>query len=365
MSSVTIYDSEGYTYSNHQSDVDGDSRIRDFFFAGVRLSLDLSHGVEIIAFFRARESQTGRTEQYYAQYHAQTFDHRTLREFKQAVQDRASELGLTLDTSSNDVQVFRELDADHGSPPGDSFERDLVEQLLQQRQRIKIGVGSYTHALALLETLDLTNARQIAIVDDAQQDIVSDYDLTIEQGHHQGIEPLGPTQARFDEVRTEYEDTYIKQKLNAIKAEVADIQEHTSVSQNELERRLERSLPVLSSSSSNAHSSPKTSSLDTGDSSRLGSQSLSERLLDRITPKIIVVLISLLLVATAATGILYLTVFTDGGSSIDGFISGGGNSTASPTDTANASTNTSVTSTDSVTGLQKTVSTASSEGHFV
>jgi len=315
MSTVTIYDSEGKQYGTDQTPAERNERIQEFFFAGVRLSLNLSRGAEFIAFFRARESKTGRAEQYYAKYQTQTFDQDALIQFKTAVESRAAELGLTLDTAGQDVEVFRELDTTFGRPPGDDLDRKLIEQLLQQRRRIKVGVSSYPKALALLGSLQLGHARQIAIADDGQKDVLSDYDLVIEHGPYQGIEPIGKTESHFEESQSQHEDEYINEKLQQITADVADIQEKTSVSQDELQRRLQRNLPVLSTAHTSSSTSSRSSTSSTssgfgrnGNNSMLQSKSLPARVLERIGgPKTLVLIASLLLIVLGITGLLVFT----------------------------------------------------------
>ncbi|WP_137284512.1 hypothetical protein [Halorussus salinisoli] len=346
MPTITIYDSEGKQYSPDQATAERNERIEEFFFAGVRLSLNLSHGAEIIAFFRARESKTGRAEQYYAQYQIQTFDRSALAQFKTAIEERASELGLELDTSGQDVQVFRELGTDPGSPPGDDFDRKLIEQLLQQRRRVKVGVGSYTKALALLSSLNLSNARQIAIADDGQKDVLSDYNLVIEQGPHQGIQPIGKTKSDFEDTQSQREDQYIKEKIQHIKSEAVDIQKNTSISEDELQRRLEQKIPVLSTSRSSSHTSSRSSTSSTSSRHRgnkrndslLNSKSLPRRVFERIGGgKTLVLFISILLIICGLTGVLYFSGIIEtipGGSIIPGVGTPAGNdTTTTPTTT--------------------------------
>ena len=119
MSDLEIYDSEG---ERVLSDTRGYSdRIADFFFGGVRLYIERKSRstIELIAFFRARESEASRAEQYYAVYqadnHRDIFDNFST-ELKTKVED---EEGMLLQTTSEDVAVFYSINRGGHETPGE------------------------------------------------------------------------------------------------------------------------------------------------------------------------------------------------------------------------------------------------------
>lgn len=191
MAELEIYDSQGERY-----DADGvevDRRIENFFFGGVRVYLDVGSTSELIVFFRARESRSGRAEQYYAVY--RTEDLRKLfSRFKRDLRRRVEgEYGMTLQTTSDDVELFTKLDTGRKPVPGSSSDHRTISSLLDEGRRLRYGVPTTDDALGLFHKYIQGDAGTVAIGESTAIDELEDCDLTIEIGDYDGLEPLGET----------------------------------------------------------------------------------------------------------------------------------------------------------------------------
>lgn len=208
MGDLTIYDSQGRPLDG-AAGVREDERIKDFFFDGVRFALDMRLANEAIIFLRARDNQAARSEQYYAEY---AFDHRSelpqLGEEISRVIEEDHE--MILDTSHEDTDVFQFLVGDRSDErtgleaPGDWETNDDLLTLLERGQNLKIGVGSYVDACGMFtEYARESSVNQIAITDSGGSSHLENYDLVVEVGPYQGLEPLGDTGSRLETLREE------------------------------------------------------------------------------------------------------------------------------------------------------------------
>lgn len=191
MSGMKIYNSQGERLGEDQSAVS--TRIEDFFFNGVRLHLETSPQIELTVFFRARESKASRADQYYAVYQAdslrQIFD-----QFSSEHRDIVEKThGMILETTSEDVQVSANINAEHQSPAS-TAENDDISSLLSERRRVEFGVPTAEDALGLLQQHLAGSARSVVITEDASGEEIEDCDLIIEIGSYDGLTPLGKTE---------------------------------------------------------------------------------------------------------------------------------------------------------------------------
>lgn len=196
MSTLHIYNSQGERLG--EDTTAANSRIEDFFFDGVRLYLDMSDDPELILFFRARESEASRAEQYYAEYHSET----TTGLFERFERDLRAEIeetrGMIFQTTSDDAQLISVLTTDP-DVPGTDDQHGAISSLLAERTPLQVRVQSEAAAFGLLRQYVGSPAEQFAIVDDTTTESVSQCDLAIEPGGETELEPLGESATRFEE----------------------------------------------------------------------------------------------------------------------------------------------------------------------
>jgi len=243
MPELTIYTSVGEPYA--KDGVQKNTQIEEFFFNDVRLAVDLTRGVKISGFFRARE-QANRAEQYYAVYEASRQSANPFDEFIEAVQSRVEdEFGLQLDTSTEDTAVFSALSGTTTdvAPPGSEFDQSTVSRLLQKGRRLRVGVQDVYRALSLGRwAVDDVGAQSFAIAEGPAEDALRDYDLQIEVGSYSGIEPLGETTEQFAAAKRENQSEYISSKVSTIRSEIQDLKSETTLSSSQIRQRLKRDL---------------------------------------------------------------------------------------------------------------------------
>lgn len=198
MTEITIFDSRGYRLG--EPDGSRDDEIKQMNKYGVVCSVAKSQPPKLTVYFRARESSSGRLEQYYARY----------------VPDRRIDIGF-----ADEIKEYAE--ANHGlsvadSTGGENFlgtllarpnlerevgmirDRNRAQELLKQGQRLRFGSGSYEDAFSLV--LNLVGSRpglKAAITED-QSTLgggMSGYDLVVEKGHYSGMTPLGDTKEKM------------------------------------------------------------------------------------------------------------------------------------------------------------------------
>lgn len=199
MPEITIYDSQGNPVSEGQRGTN--ERIRDFFFDGIRLSMDTSGDtVEIVCFFRARETEAGRSEQYYAVFNAPNIQEAS--RFGEVVESRVEdELGLLLDTSTDDSAIFEMLRSEESpSNPLSWREVDDIISLIDTGTRATIGTSTYREAIGVLQEFVKERKRgRYAIAENADSSHLSHYDLVVEKGSYDGVGILEETRTKIEE----------------------------------------------------------------------------------------------------------------------------------------------------------------------
>ena len=196
MAELTIYDSQGNRYRSSDSDPhEVSERIKNFFFGGVRVYLDIGTETELVVFFRARESKSGRAEQYYAVYQTNTASDLFTR-FKDDLEHRVeTEYGMTLQTTSDDVELFTKLDSGKKAVPGSNEDHRLLNSLLESGESLQCRTRSADNALALLYKYAQGNASTLAIAENARLDELDDCDLAIEVGGDDELTPIYRTES--------------------------------------------------------------------------------------------------------------------------------------------------------------------------
>ena len=202
MRDLTVYDSQGAPI-DAEAHGQVNERIKDFFFGGVRLALEtVGNGYKLTAFFRARDSSASRSEQYYGVL--ETDDEQEISNFSGIIEDHLqTEYGKELVTTKEDTTVFEELSGGTLlSAPGDQSTRNDIAELVNEGEQALVGVGSYEDATTLLQSFlgDLSNPR-IAIAENAQSSTLSEYGLVIEKGSYTGLELLGDTDDRIEDMK--------------------------------------------------------------------------------------------------------------------------------------------------------------------
>ncbi|MFA9416382.1 hypothetical protein [Natrinema sp. HArc-T2] len=244
MTELTIYDSHGNPYGESGRGRP-DERIENFFFGGVKLYLKRGSQTELVVFFRARESNVGRAEQFYAVYRTRQTSN-LFEQFKSDLRHRVeTEHGMSLETSSDDVAVYSALGEGHSSVPGSEFNHELISSLLRSGNRLRFGVSSPRKALALCSKFLQGSAQRVAIADNTDIDELANCDLAVEVGSHRGLEPLGDTQRLMDEQRRRMEGKLVNEKVSTIKGEIQDLRSKTSKSDTQIRNRIKRELSIF------------------------------------------------------------------------------------------------------------------------
>ena len=198
MNTLHIYTSEGDPLGDGPAAA-GD-RVAEYFFDGVRLYLVTGGEPELIVFFRARESEASRAEQYYAVYQPDTITglfEQFAGDLRTAVED---DHGLLLATESDDTQVVAALTADQ-PVPGSDDQHSALSSLLAEQQQLRFAVQDERAALAVIKQYASSPAERFAIADDTTTDSLASCDLAVEPGGDSPLDPLGDTVELFDEQR--------------------------------------------------------------------------------------------------------------------------------------------------------------------
>ncbi|MCU4974928.1 hypothetical protein OB955_19595 [Halobacteria archaeon AArc-m2/3/4] len=200
MAELTIYDSQGNRYDDgDRASVAVSERIENFFFGGVRVYLDVGSTTELVVFFRARKTKSGRAEQYFAVYRTDTMNQLFTR-FKEDLRRRVEgEYGMSLQTTSDDVELFAKLDSGAKPVPGTDEEHRVLSSLLEDGESLSVGTRDADSALALLYKYVQDGAGEIAIAENAGITDLEACDLTIELGHDDGFVPLDETESLFEQ----------------------------------------------------------------------------------------------------------------------------------------------------------------------
>jgi hypothetical protein len=196
MSTLTIYDSQGNPVGD--SGAQQNQQIEEFFFDGVKLLIDTSDGYELTLFFRARESETGRAEQYYAVYETEKSTG-LFERFEQKLRQEVEEThGMILETATDDTPLPALLTTEPPLPETEK-EQSTISLMLSEGKQLTLGVDSPKAAFALVRHYFGSQADRIVILDDISTDTMLAYDFAIEYGSYSGIESIGEGTDAFNE----------------------------------------------------------------------------------------------------------------------------------------------------------------------
>ena len=126
MATLQIFDSQGQPIAGEGGRES--QQMKDFFFDGVRFAVDANRN-EMFCFFRARNNETARSEQYYAKYSYQSRSE--MSGIYNAVKRRVEgEYGMILDTDNEDTRFFELLgSSDSGRVPESPVLDDVADIL--------------------------------------------------------------------------------------------------------------------------------------------------------------------------------------------------------------------------------------------
>ncbi|MDS0280970.1 hypothetical protein [Haloarcula onubensis] len=197
MAELRIYDSQGRPIRGGAGE---SQQVKDFFFDGVRLAVDAGR-TEMFCFFRAKDNETARSEQYYAKYSYRSRSEMNglYQEVKRRIE---GEYGMILDTENEDTRFFELLGSSESGRAPESSDLDDVRSLLSNFESARVGVGSYSEAYGLFSQLFSNDGvSKIAVSDNATGRSLSAYDLVIEKGDYFGLELLGDTEQKVESLR--------------------------------------------------------------------------------------------------------------------------------------------------------------------
>ena len=257
MADITIYDSQGRLFGEGKPGPDADL-ISSAFRARLRVMVEWNTSVRMIVFFRAREFESGRAEQFFAVYRSsQSRDIQGgfLRALKRKVED---ELGLTLVTDSTDVKHLRGLNPDNVSSTGSrsDFDQSVIETLLREGHSLRYGISDINSAMELFHHLFPEYTNSIVIAEDTSSSEWESSNMRLEVGgSHRGLKPLGATKELDQQVRERKQDQYVQSKIRVIREEINELQQETNLSATEIRRRLTTEIPALRSANSSGGAS--------------------------------------------------------------------------------------------------------------
>ncbi|WP_253738277.1 carboxypeptidase-like regulatory domain-containing protein [Halohasta salina] len=247
MSILTVYDSEGNEYSPIAETAGRSERIKDLNLASVRFAIEPQER-RVIGYFRAKATQTARSEQYYAEFTARNGND-SIGEFTDALRTRLDEWGYILDESADEMAVFQRLeDPGRASTPGAKNDLTILQDLATNRQLTNVGVGGPDAAVGLLS--ELADSHSVAITS-AEATSLSTFDVAVTVGRYSGIEPLGETERRWEQAKQSLRDQLISEEIDSIKQSVQTLKRDHGLSADEIKRKV----PSLSSTGSTGPSS--------------------------------------------------------------------------------------------------------------
>lgn len=244
MPTLRIYDTKGNAYSPDGTASGTNEQIKELFYGGVRLVVRSDRRQEISLFFRARKSRNARTEQFYAVYSADN-SRAPLQDLISDLTTRIeSEWGYTIDESSDEMQVYREVKRRNTAVPGDSTEQDVLAELITSQSSVTVGVSDERNAIGLLSEY-LGQYDQAAVADSTDADVLSTFDLVVTPGDYHGITPLGETEARWESTSRSLRDKHIKQEIASIRESVETLSRDYGLSNSKIRKRVQSSVPAL------------------------------------------------------------------------------------------------------------------------
>ncbi|QOS12655.1 uncharacterized protein HfgLR_12595 [Haloferax gibbonsii] len=274
---VRIYNSKGYELTERGQSQDQDKRIEDFFFAGVRAAFDVStpQRAEVTVYFRARNASdggvSGRANQYFATLEASSNQTQlTANDISslaattaQQVKQRCEELSLSLETSIDDMEVFRQLTKVQPANPTSNFDGEVAEYLLNHNQRPRYGVTDERRGVSLLAGfLAATDAQSGVIADQVDHSVVSQYEIGFQPDASQDFTPIGDTSSHVEQAKRDMQAQLAERELSSIEESVKTLQQDAGLSKSELRSRVTSRVPALKAPTTQSTSNSEAMTFD-------------------------------------------------------------------------------------------------------
>lgn len=304
MATLKIYTSTGYEYHPEQSNKRGsrDSQIKDLFNKNIRLGVRTQRrNVEIFFWFRARESQKARRDQFYAHYTTRDSSNVLTSLINDLEQRVRSEWGYLIDDRHDLYQAIRN---NRYADPASSTDKKMLEYLAERRHSPTVGVSDETAALGLLMSVQQQEAFDSAAIAEGTPEPADDWDILIspDSKRQSGITPLGSTADQWEQAKDAVRQQAIESELQSIRESVQRLSTEHGLSNSQIRNRVQQTVPQLADSTSDRRISLPETDADT------------DSILHQVVPVVLVVLLIGGIGATYALGIgpfAGIDLFTD------------------------------------------------------
>lgn len=244
MSTLTVYDTRGNRYADGAATDESDESIKDLFYGGVRFAIETSPRLQITVFFRAKESENARSEQFYARFETRS-ENQYLSELLNALERTIEDdWGYHIDNSSDEMNLYRVLRDGQYEVPGSEVEHDVISDLIEQRKQPRVGVADEDNAIGLLNVFvsDYTSA---AVTDSIQSNSISKYDLVVVPGEGSGVTPLGDTADEWTDAQESARESSMFDHINTVRSAVNDLSRTHGLSDDEIRSVVFGEVPAL------------------------------------------------------------------------------------------------------------------------
>jgi len=235
MSTLTVYDAQGNEYSPSGGATGTNQRIKEMALASMRVAIK-PDSRQVTGYFRAKETPNSRAEQFYGEYTDRSTAE-PLADFVNAVRTQIDEWNHTLDESDDSMAVFNALaNQRRTTTPGGEKDLRILEELAGDREVTAVGVSGANEAIGLLQ--EFADQHSVAIADSTNTDALSEFDIVIVTGRHQGIEPLGQTTGRWKEAKQSLKRELVSEEISAITESVRTLKRDFGLSSDEIQRKV-------------------------------------------------------------------------------------------------------------------------------
>ena len=212
MTQLKIYDSQGYRFTGAGRQDDRLEKVNELFKNGIKLAVQPGRQGDIFLYFKAKETETSRFEQFCAQYRPRSGDPKPLRTLVETLRSEVEgEWGYTI---KKDASVYSKL-ANHpvvASPPGSEEDRSVFQRLVTGNRNPVVGVRDVTRALSLIGAVE-SDVSSYAIAEKEPSE--EPWDATVVIGNsYAGIQPLGDTKQAWKTEERNYKTSSLKDTVS-------------------------------------------------------------------------------------------------------------------------------------------------------
>lgn len=244
MSTLTVYDTTGNRYADGSATAETDESIKDLFYGGVRFAIETGRQLTITVFFRAKESENARSEQFYARFETRS-DNQYLSELLSALEETIEgDWGYTIDNSSSEMNLYQVLRDGKYEVPGTEVDHDIVSDLLSQGRRPRLGVADEDNAVGLLNVF-VSNYTTAAITDSIESSSISTYDLVVVPGKGRGVTPLGETAEQWSTAQESARESSVFEAVNTVRSAVNELSRTHGLDDDEIRSVVFGEVPAL------------------------------------------------------------------------------------------------------------------------